>query len=439
MKRMLLMVFVGSSLMAMQRETLKITQEKLSPTDIQERVKALEAMANLGKLPAEIAASILKKVALEEVPGQSSEEKLYNVVTRLRILMATCRSFYQFAGDYSFNANLIDELAKKYTDGFRLKAALFLSTPGAGHWLIENVIVVRRTISGSYLRNAAVIGDLWQVRFILKYFPQLINDRGRLNMTVLMWAALYGRTKVVDFLLNFPGIDADAVDANGTTALMYACMNHQSGVVAQLLEHGIDINGCTQKRERTSGESWAHCSINHARRQAVSNLQRFRWLPGHTALMFACELQDIATIRLLAQVAAINPNSGCNESWTPMGYANIAFNSNLGEQDGGPALLRACARGNLEIVNLLLSMRKINVNGQTLSGNNALMEAVYHGRLEVVKRLLQQRDIDVNSVAYWPHAIEEITAIKLARRSKSRHKDEIIKLLFEHGAIELPV
>ena len=69
---------------------------------------------------------------------------------------------------------------------------------------------------------------------------------------------------------------------------------------------------------------------------------------------------------------------------------------NVVDKDGTNALMCACAKGNTEIVKLLLT-EDVNVNTVDTDGTNALMYACIYNRIEVVK-LLIAKDADVNVV-----------------------------------------
>lgn len=70
------------------------------------------------------------------------------------------------------------------------------------------------------------------------------------------------------------------------------------------------------------------------------------------------------------------------------------------EGDAASILMVACARGHLEIVELLLNIPEINVNVHSPEFNwSALMYACKKGHLRVVQRLLEVDGLDVNHIA----------------------------------------
>ena len=59
-------------------------------------------------------------------------------------------------------------------------------------------------------------------------------------------------------------------------------------------------------------------------------------------------------------------------------------------RDGAFPLLVACARGDLEFVNLMLSNMQIEVNKKDKNGVNAYFMAAYHGNVSIMRRLMEK-------------------------------------------------
>lgn len=68
-----------------------------------------------------------------------------------------------------------------------------------------------------------------------------VNDKTKDGKTALMYAASYGRAKVVDVLLK-RGADVNLADNEGETALMEASGDWFSKTISLLLEYGADVN-----------------------------------------------------------------------------------------------------------------------------------------------------------------------------------------------------
>ena len=59
-------------------------------------------------------------------------------------------------------------------------------------------------------------------------------------------------------------------------------------------------------------------------------------------------------------------------------------------RDGAFPLLVACARGDLEFINLMLCNPDLNIDQQDKNGVNAFFMAAYHGNIGVMKRLMEK-------------------------------------------------
>lgn len=68
-----------------------------------------------------------------------------------------------------------------------------------------------------------------------------VNEKDRDGRTMLMFAALYERLSVVDYLLS-RGADINAGDNNGFTALHFAVQANNAEMVEKLLLSGADAN-----------------------------------------------------------------------------------------------------------------------------------------------------------------------------------------------------
>ena len=60
--------------------------------------------------------------------------------------------------------------------------------------------------------------------------------------TALMWAAFSGDRKIVDILLETKNVELDMTDGIGLTSLMYACTQGHESIVNKLLDYKADVN-----------------------------------------------------------------------------------------------------------------------------------------------------------------------------------------------------
>ncbi len=176
----------------------------------------------------------------------------------------------------------------------------------------------------------------------------------------------------VDFLLK-GGVDVDAVNGNGRTALICAARDGHEKVVRLLLERGAEID-----------------AVNRVRGG------------GFTALMYAARSGNEKVVRLLLERGA-----------------------KIGAVDGGgwTALMCAAVSGHEEIVRLLLE-RGAKIDAVDGGGWTALMYAAVSGHEKVVRLLLEREaEIDAVNGDGW-------TALMCAARNGH---EEVVRLLLERG------
>lgn len=110
-------------------------------------------------------------------------------------------------------------------------------------------------------------------------------------------------------------------------------------------------------------------------------------------------------------------------------YENInslgVFDINASNKDGFFPLSAAAFIGNLDIMELLLTDPKVDINNtSSLSGTTALMAAAFEGHKKIVERLLDERGIDINAQDKYG-----MTALMFA--AEQGHEDAVEKLLDE--------
>ena len=187
-----------------------------------------------------------------------------------------------------------------------------------------------------------------------------------------MMAAQGGDVHAIHQLLTDPSTEIDAADAEGDTALLYACVNDEREAAAVLLVAGADINHRDSR--------------------------------GNTILMsvIECADTDTATVALLLEHGA---DATIEDSLhdTPLekaafigkaGVVELLLERGLGRMDA--ALYGACRRGNLECATVLIN-HGADPNGRhDLDRLTPLMGAVCSK--QGVVELLLMHGADVNAV-----------------------------------------
>ncbi|KAH6903931.1 hypothetical protein BKA70DRAFT_1154855 [Coprinopsis sp. MPI-PUGE-AT-0042] len=194
----------------------------------------------------------------------------------------------------------------------------------------------------SPLMLAAKVGNLACAKALLSLLgvdaPGIdINAQDNNGWTALIYAARRGHTPVLKLLCEVPGIDINTADNRGQTALIHA-VDEGNTEAAKLLIGlpGIDVNA----------------TENH----------------GWTALMHAAEGNFTEVVKLLCEVPGIDINAVSDNGWT--------------------ALTCAAYWGHTEAAKLLLDAPGIDITVVDKQGKTALSHALERGRKEIADLLL---------------------------------------------------
>jgi ankyrin repeat protein len=203
----------------------------------------------------------------------------------------------------------------------------------------------------------------------------LPNGRGE---NALMTACQRGNTEVTVLLLGYRA-DLTAVNREGSTALVIACQSGHYGLVPLLL-----------LRARGGPTAWLNIENND----------------GYTALLHAVESDNARAVQSLVEAGAdVNqrPSVGLGSAHrgrTPLRLATDGRNLDIarillrggakdtlvGDGWRDTALIRACDRGDLPLVELLLEF-KSDINAQANS-SSPLISAARSGKLDMIRVLL---------------------------------------------------
>ena len=203
---------------------------------------------------------------------------------------------------------------------------------------------------------AAVNGSAAMVRKLLSAGASP-NAALSLGETIVMTAARTGNADVVEQLLSKGG-DPNVRAARGQTALMWAVAQRHPDVVKALLAHGAEVHARTDvwtELLKTDPDQASHPDYQVRIKQG-----------GHTALMFAARVGDLASAKLLvAAGATVNDQAAYGISATVLAaHSNhenlVAFLLEHGADPntagaGYTALHAAILRGNEKAVAALLA------------------------------------------------------------------------------------
>ena len=166
------------------------------------------------------------------------------------------------------------------------------------------------------------------------------------------------------------GVNVNAINKNSQTALIHACDTAQTESVTQLLKTNADSN-----ISNASGYTSLHAAV--LGNCACGTLQEIiahganvnaQHIDGKTALWLACSYRQQDSVRILLKATA-NPNIASTEELTSLHAAVIGgcnkqiiraliksgSNVNAVSEEHSTALMMACGKGSVNIINVLLN------------------------------------------------------------------------------------
>jgi ankyrin repeat protein len=185
------------------------------------------------------------------------------------------------------------------------------------------------------------------------------------------------RSDTVTFLCSL-GVDVNAKDNEGWTALLLAADRNRASVVQTLTEKGADVDARCDCTGYLSG--------------------------GWTALMIAAREGHNDIVRILVAK-----------------HADVSLKNNL----GSTALPLAAHEGRVDVVRTLLA-NGADVNAKGINGRTPLMEAALGGNFEVVQTLLQQgahvhdKDAQGRTTLQFATLADRATIIPLLKQAQSK-------------------
>ncbi|KAH8430162.1 ankyrin repeat domain-containing protein [Aspergillus melleus] len=182
----------------------------------------------------------------------------------------------------------------------------------------------------------------------------------RFRSTALHEAARAGHLYyVVNLLLGGKNVNVNVMDRDRRTPLWWATYSQHKAVAERLLAvDGIDVNARSRLSESANQPSESSASLHH---------------------LVCWEDNAAPLINLFVQKEGLDPNIENEQGETP--------------------LWLAAKKGDVTIVDMLLSHRDIDVNAFDRSGRSPLWAAALYGHVEVVRRLLALPATDWNQTA----------------------------------------
>lgn len=208
-----------------------------------------------------------------------------------------------------------------------------------------------------------------------------INAGDNLGRTFLMWAVIFSRSDIVQWLVR-NGADINLVDGSGMNALVYA--DQQARI-------------STSNREEAEAIFRFLHAATHRVEESVEQINK--------ALLDAASKGDLRGVHAALERGA---------------------NINFYDERGSNAMIRAAAGDHPHIIDYLIKNSRSDPNPKDEFGNNLLMIATKNGNIRTVRYLLDEKGGNLNAVNKFGN-----TALIIA--AESGH-DNIVEMLITRGA-----
>ena len=277
---------------------------------------------------------------------------------------------------------------------------------------------------------ATVVGKKAEplLKILLEHDGVEVNAKDNNGRTPLSWAAARGRLKsgsepVVKMFLEQAKVDVDAKDDEGRTPLSWAAGEGVAGVVELFLEHGVRVDVNAKDDRGRTPLSWAA-----AREHGVKPLVKMllgqgrvdadaKDHEGRTPLSWAVTIGRVGVVKMLLEHGGgVDVNAKDNKGRTPLSWA--------------------AARGGWEseselVIGVLLEQPRIDVDSKDDEDRTPLSWAASSGFVGVVKALLgHSLGITVNSKDKGDR-----TPLSWATAREDKKKEQVVKVLVQHGAV----
>ena len=253
-----------------------------------------------------------------------------------------------------------------------------------------------------------------------------VNAREGDGATALHWAVVRDDVETAAALID-AGASVDAANDYGVTPLTLACTNRSATLVATLLDAGADPDVATVMGEtplmtcaRTGSVDALRALFDHG----ASNVEAREKSHGQTALMWAAAQADPEVVRLLLSHGAdAGARSDSHLLPVSLGGGNPFEQYHMEPQRGSTPLLFAARNGRIENARLLLDAGA-DVDEAAPNGQSALVLASFSGQGKLARFLLE-RGANPNDATTGYTALH--TAVL-------RGDLELVRALCAHGA-----
>jgi ankyrin repeat protein len=232
-------------------------------------------------------------------------------------------------------------------------------------------------------------------------------------------AAMNGNLNNLIQCIQNDGINIEATNTHGYTALHLACRYGHLNVVDYLIQT-CHVNVSTCESPRVSGYNSLHIACIHGHYNVVEYLLQQNHIhvdtkdqQGNTSLHHACRGQYIEIVQYLIEVCHADVNVRNDHEATILHCVSMDgsleilqylmnqydLNVNVQDKDGKTPLHLACELGQMKVVQYLIKEIRANVNVQDKYGYTPILTAMYYGELSIVQYMIDECYNDVDLTA----------------------------------------
>lgn len=248
------------------------------------------------------------------------------------------------------------------------------------------------------LITCAMNNNLACVETLVHYGANINSHELEDGMTALMFAAQKRQTELTRFLLAGRGVDLNARNKKGATALLIAVTVRNHRIIEMLAEQGADVNveepstGLTPMIAAAVAGDTGTIEVL-MRHEATINVQNCKGISPLAAAVISKRMQ---TAEWLMEKAVAEVDLKLKDGWTALFFAVSRNNAkaarlliekgadpNVQSSDGATPLIIAASRGFIDLVKNLIDDWGANMDLTTDDGMTALDVAIFNRRKKV--------------------------------------------------------
>ncbi|XP_065346583.1 serine/threonine-protein phosphatase 6 regulatory ankyrin repeat subunit B-like [Cloeon dipterum] len=320
------------------------------------------------------------------------------------------------------------------------------------------------TKKDNYNRNVLFYGlkRIEMILYLSRKNMEFVKEVDSNQSTLLMYAIIDSyvvERDVVHWLIEESGIDLNAVDQNGNSAINCACVKRMWDFVEILLTKDVDI-----RIKNANGENLLHLAAESGNSDLVQKLIERGINPtlkdnlGKNTLHYALQHFDIVKHldRELAKEVTEDKNTSLHLAINMYDYSievirwlldEAQVDVNAKNENGETALMTACSKNRFDVIQILLE-NKADVSIQDNKGRTALHHAARSGHLDMIKMLFDHMASEKNEdgslnitqtlVELVKHVDkEDNTLLTLAMESNKKLDEKVISWLVDDIKLDL--